>query len=139
MDYLPPKTTITGDYYCKISERLRNSIKHKRRGLLSQGVLLLHDNAPAHRSVIAQQTIRDCGFIQLGHPACSPGLVPSDYYLFRHLKKFLRGIRFEDDEAVKGAFYLLLGVCRQTVAMATQVSTFSILFSTFVLLKDGTF
>lgn len=103
VDYLPPKTTITGDYYCKILERLRNSIKQKRRGLLSQGVLLLHDNAPAHRSVIAQQTIRDCGFIQLGHPAYSPDLAPSDYYLFRHLKKYLRGIRFEDDEAVKDA------------------------------------
>jgi len=67
---------ITGDYYCKILERLRNSIKQKRRGLLSQGVLLLHDNAPAHRSVIAQQAIRDCGFIQLGHPAYSPDLAP---------------------------------------------------------------
>ena len=69
---------------------------------MSQGVRLLHDSAPAHKSVIAQQTIRDCGFIQLGHPAYSPGLAPSDYYLFRHLKKFLRGIRFKDDEAVKG-------------------------------------
>jgi len=37
VDYLPPKTTITGDYYCKILARLRISIKQKRRGLLSQG------------------------------------------------------------------------------------------------------
>ena len=103
MDYLPPKTTITGGYYRKILERLRNSIKQKRRGLLTQGVLLLHDNAPAHRSVIAQQTIRDCGFIELGLPAYSTDLAPSDYYLIKHLKKYLCGIRFENDEAVKGA------------------------------------
>ena len=77
-------------------------------------MLLLHDNAPAHRSVIAQQTIRDCGFIQLGHPAYSPDLAPSDYYLFRHLKKYLRGIRFEDDEAVRVLLMAGLRVTQQT-------------------------
>ena len=101
MDYLPPKTSITGDYYCKLLERLRNSIKQKRLGLLSQGVLILHDNAPAHRPVIAQQKISDCSFIQLDPSAYRPDLIPSDYNLFRHLKKCLRSSRFGDDESVK--------------------------------------
>ena len=80
----------------------------------------MHDNASAHRTVIAQQTIRDYDFIQLGHPAYSPALASSDYYLFRYLKKYLRGIRFEDDEAVKGAVNdWLEGTRKQTVVMAT--------------------
>lgn len=103
LDYLPHKTTMTGDYYSKLLGTLRDAIKQKRRGMLSRGVLLLHDNAPAHRSVIAQQAIHDCEFKQLNHPAYSPDLAPSDYYLFRHLKAHLRGTRFEDDESVKGA------------------------------------
>ena len=31
----------------------------------------------------------------------SPDLAPSDYFLFRNLKKFLRGRQFPNDNAVK--------------------------------------
>jgi len=37
-------------------------------------------------------------------PPClhySPDLAPSDYYLFRNLKSYLRGQRYQDDEALK--------------------------------------
>ena len=37
------------------------------------------------------------------HPAYSPDLAPSDYYLFRHMKKYLKGIRFTSDEDLKAA------------------------------------
>ena len=46
----------------------------------SRGVWLLHDNAAIHKSMIAQQAVRDCGFVQLDHPAYSPDLTPSDYF-----------------------------------------------------------
>ncbi|EFN87997.1 Histone-lysine N-methyltransferase SETMAR, partial [Harpegnathos saltator] len=37
----------------------------------------------------------------LEHPAYSPDLAPSDYYLFPNLKKFLAGKRFtSNDEAI---------------------------------------
>ena len=32
------------------------------------------------------------------HPPYSPDLAPSDYYLFRNLKQFLRGKRFSSNE-----------------------------------------
>ena len=51
--------------------------------------------------MITQQAVRDCGFVQLDHPAYSPDLAPSDYFLFRNLK--LRGDRYPDDEALKEA------------------------------------
>jgi len=55
----------------------------------------LHDNAAVHKSMIAQEAVRvhDCGFVQLDHPAYSPDLAPSDYFLFRSLKSHLRGVR----------------------------------------------
>lgn len=100
IDYLPHKTTVTGLYYAALLVRLRDSIKEKRRGMLSHGVLLLHDNAPAHTSAIAQAALHEAGFEQLAHPAYSPDLAPSDFYLFRHLKAHLRGQRFENDNDV---------------------------------------
>ena len=51
--------------------------------------------------MIAQQAVRNCGFVQLGHPTYSPDLSPSDYFLFRNLQSHLRGVRYPDDEALK--------------------------------------
>jgi len=95
---MPQKTAITGQTYANTITALREAIKEKRRGKLSAGVLLLHDNAPVHRSAKPQAAIRQCGFQQLNHPPYSPDLAPSDYFLFRVMKKFLRGKRFSSDE-----------------------------------------
>jgi len=64
-------------------------------------VWLLHDNAPVHKSLVAQQAVCDCVFLQLNHPAYSPDLAPSDCYLFRNLKSQHHGIRFADNESPK--------------------------------------
>lgn len=102
-DYLAKGHTITGQYYSQLLIRLREEIKGKRRGLLSKGVFLLHDNAPAHSSVVACQTARDCGYQILPHPPYSPDLAPSDFFLFPGLKSSLRGRRFGDDNDVISA------------------------------------
>ena len=47
--------------------------------------------------------------MQLPHPPYSPDLAPSDFYLFRHLKKFLRGGHFRDNEDLQGATEAWLG------------------------------
>lgn len=103
VDYMPHKTTITGETYAVLLEKLKDAIKEKRRGKVTRGVLLLHDNAPVHKSRIAMAAVRNCGFEELNHPPYSPDLAPSDYYLFRHLKKHLRGRRFADDDELQGA------------------------------------
>ena len=100
-NYIPPHTwyvwgIITGEYYANVIKQLNVAIKEKRRGKLAAGVLLLHDNAPVHKSGVAQAqaAIRECKFEQLNHLPYSPDLAPSDYYLFRNLKSHLRGTRF---------------------------------------------
>ena len=101
-DYLEKGKTVTGMYYAGLIRKLREVrlIKEKRRGKLTQGVLLHHDNTPAHTSHVAMVTIHDCGFELLSHPPYSPDLAPSDFHLFRHLKESLHGRAFEDDEDV---------------------------------------
>ena len=64
------------------------------------GCRLLHDN-PVPKSTIAQQAVRDCGFVQLDHHAYSPDLAPSDYFLCRNLKSHLRGVHYADNESLK--------------------------------------
>jgi len=70
---------------------------------LSAGVLLLHDNAPVLMSAKSQAAIQQCVFQQLNHPPYSPDLAPSDYFLFRVMKKFLWGKRFSSEEEAKEA------------------------------------
>ena len=69
--------------------QLHIGIKSKRRGKLTAGVLVLHDNAPAHKSRVASAAIHQSGFEELNHPPYSPDLAPSDYFLFANLKREL--------------------------------------------------
>ena len=101
IDYKPAGTSIIGEYCVNVIKQLRIAIKEKRMGKQAAGVLHLHDNAPLHKSRVAQAAIRECKFEQLNHPPYSPDLAPSDYYLFRNLKYHLRGTRFRDDDELK--------------------------------------
>ena len=52
-DYLSKGSTVTGTYYAVELRILHEALKSKRRRKLRGGVLLLHDNAPAHISAVA--------------------------------------------------------------------------------------
>ncbi|KFD68814.1 hypothetical protein M514_19055 [Trichuris suis] len=72
IDYMEDGGTITGKYYANFLLQLREEIKEERRRKLSRKVLLLHDNAPAHRAKVALAAIQQCGFGQIDHPPYSP-------------------------------------------------------------------
>ena len=65
------------------------------------GVWFFHDNAPVHKSLVAQQALSNGEFVQLNHPAFSLDLAPSNYFLIRNLKYSLCGNWFIDDESLK--------------------------------------
>ena len=65
------------------------------------GVWLLYDNARVHKSVVAQQAIRDCEFLQLSNPEYSQDLGASNYFLFRNPKFRLCGTQFTDVQSPK--------------------------------------
>jgi len=104
--YLERGATVNSVRYSEmLSTELKPAIRTKRRGLLSSGVLLLHDNARPHTAIHTLQTLEKLGFTVLEHPAYSPDLAPSDYHLFGPLKDALRGRRFTSDEGVKKAVH----------------------------------
>ena len=78
-------------------------IREKRRGKLSKGILLQQDNARVHTCKIAMDAVEWNGYGLILHPAYSPNLAPSDYFLFPNLKKDIRGCHFRSNEEVVGA------------------------------------
>ena len=99
-DYLQRGHTVTGQYYADLLENLRQNIREKRSGMLTAGVLVLQDNAPAHTSAVATAAARRCGFEILPHPPYSPDMAPCDYFLFPNLKLHLKGQHYASDQEV---------------------------------------
>lgn len=93
--------TINADYHAQLLVELREAIKQKRRGMISRGILLLQDNAPAHTAHTSTSAAEACGIELLPHPPYSPDLAPSDFHLFSNLKRDMRGRHFGSDLAVK--------------------------------------
>jgi histone-lysine N-methyltransferase SETMAR len=59
-------------------------------------VFFLHENAPAHRSLLVEDFYAKNNVTTLEHPPYSPDLDPVDFYLFRRLKSALKRQRFCD-------------------------------------------
>ena len=83
------KSTITVAYYANLLDQLRTVIRDKRRGKLSK-----QDNARVHTCKIAMDAVERNGYELIPHPAYSPDLAPSDYFLFPNLKKDISGSHF---------------------------------------------
>ena len=56
-DYLPKSQTINALYYSSLLVQLKDFLKEKRRGMITEGVLFLYDNAPAHRALVAHKKL----------------------------------------------------------------------------------
>ena len=66
--------------------------------MLSATILLPHNNAPLHSAAKTQDLSPHLGGNKWSTPPYSPDLVPSDFHLFVHLKKYLGGKQFDDDD-----------------------------------------
>ena len=64
--------TVNASSYCSLLERLKTAIRTKRKGLLTQGVILLHDNARSHTVRLTLETVEQLGLDVLPHPPYSP-------------------------------------------------------------------
>ena len=66
-------------------------------------VLLQKDNATVHTCKVAMDAVERNGYELIPHPAYSPDLASSDFFLFSNLKKDIRGCHFLYDEEVVSA------------------------------------
>jgi len=81
---------------------------HPRIGV--RGIKLLHDNTPAHKSVVVNLYLSDNSIDTLPHPAYRPDLPPCSIapWLHPYIKNYMRGRRFESRHAVGGALFQCL-------------------------------
>ena len=77
---------------------LRRAIKSKLLGMLSDGIILLHDNARPHTANLVRNKLKRFGWITLQHPPYSPDLSPCHFHILGDL---IRGRRFHLDEEVQ--------------------------------------
>jgi len=104
--YMPRGNSVTSaTYEDLLKNHPRPAIKSKRRGRLSTGVLLQHDNARPHTARSTVATIQDLSFECLPHPPYPLDLDPSDFHVFGPLKEAMRGKSFRSDEEVLQAVH----------------------------------
>ena len=87
LDFLHKRSTITGVYYANLLDQLITAIREKCRGKLSKGVLLQQDKARVHTCKVTMDAVERNGYELIPHPAYSPDLAPSDFFLFPNLNK----------------------------------------------------
>jgi histone-lysine N-methyltransferase SETMAR len=78
---MPRGTTIDAKRYCETLRKLRRAIQNKRRGMLSGGLVLLHDNARPRTAGPTQELLAQFGCEVFDHSPYSPDLAPSDFHL----------------------------------------------------------
>jgi len=101
--------TVNASSYCSLLKRLKTAIRTKRKGLLTQGVIVLHDNARPHTACLTLETVEQLGLDVLPHPPYSPDLAPSEYHLFGPMKKMLGWQKFASDTEVQSVVSQWLG------------------------------
>ena len=62
LDFLPKRNTITGVYYANLLDQLSTGIREKRRGKLSESVLLQPDNTRVHTCKVAMDAVERNGY-----------------------------------------------------------------------------
>jgi hypothetical protein len=96
MEFIPEEAAVNKQRYKEILKRLCNSIRHKRPELwIRKNWMLLHDNAPAHRSVLVQEELAKQRVTILPHPPYSSDFAPWDFFFFPRFKEKLCGHQFQ--------------------------------------------
>ena len=101
--------TITRTHYADILvNKLHPEIKKQWRSLISAGVILHHDNAPAHKSYLVSSTVQNLRYELLRHPPYSLDLAPSNNFLLPILQDYLKGRYYDDRSSLRSSIHQCL-------------------------------
>jgi hypothetical protein len=92
VEFMQQGATVTSQVYCETLKELRKVIQKKRRGMLTSGVVLLHDNAST------QALLEYFNWELFHHTSYSPDVAPSDYHVFTYLKNWVGSQSFNNNE-----------------------------------------
>ena len=87
-------------YYLEVLKRLREKNRRKRpERFANNSSILHHDNALAHTALSLREFLATKQITVLEHPAYSPDLAPSDFFL--KIKEILKGRHFDDIDDIR--------------------------------------
>ena len=66
--FMTTVTTVNADRYCETLTKLRRAIQNRRRGMLSKGVSILHDNARPNAALQTVTLLQRFGWNIITHP-----------------------------------------------------------------------
>lgn len=102
---LRDQRSINAEWYTtKCLPEVFSVVSNKRPNTGLRGLLLHHDNAPAHTALKTRDFLDSTPVKLLGHPPYSPDLAPCDFFLFPKIKNQLKGIQFSSPEDALAAF-----------------------------------
>ena len=122
------------DIPCSLSDVFR---RKRPENIITNSWFLLHDNAPAHRSVLVEDFLSKNNVTTLEYPPYSPDLAADVICLFPWLKSALKGRRFGDaTDNIKNATEELKRL--STKASRNVSNTFKVAYRS-VWLQEGLF
>ena len=76
----PKGSSVTGKFYRgSVLTQIVDFYQKRRPRTGVRGIKLLHKNAPAHKSAMVQEYLKESGLDVLDHPPCSPDLCICDF------------------------------------------------------------
>jgi hypothetical protein len=101
-EFVPIGQTVNLVYYLEVLERLCEKVRRKRSECFANNSWITHyDNAPAHTALSVREFLATKQIKMLYHPACSPDLVPNNFFLFPKIKEILKGRHFDDIDGIR--------------------------------------
>jgi len=99
---VPTGQTVNQVYCLEVLKRLHEKVRQKRPELFANNSWILHhDNAPAHAALSVREFLVTKQITVLEHPAYSPDLASSDFFLFPKVKEILKGRHFDDIDDIR--------------------------------------
>ena len=101
-EFVPTGQTVNQVYYLELLKRMREKFRRKRPKLFANNSWILHhDNAPAHTALSVREFLATKQITVFEHPAYSPDLALSDFFLFLKIKEILKGRHFDDNDDIR--------------------------------------